>query len=75
VAETVTHVDIIDRLARVEEKIDTLVSKAIDNKGSLEDHDVRIRGLENSRSRFMGIGAGVAALAGVIGGKVSGILP
>lgn len=67
----VTHVAIFERLARVEEKIDTLVDRETNNYAKFEAHELRIRDLENSKSRLLGMGAVIAAIAGMFSSKLA----
>jgi hypothetical protein len=67
----VDHVTIIERLARVEEKLDHALTFMIDNRSRLDAHDGRIRSLENQGSRLMGMGALVATVAGLFGSQIA----
>lgn len=58
---------VIERLTRVEEKIDNFITRAIDQAARHDDHESRIRGLEGSSSRMLGIGAVLALIAGTAG--------
>lgn len=61
---------IIERLARVEEKIDNLLVRALDQSGRMDDHENRIRSLEGGTARLLGIGSVLAFVAGIAGPKL-----
>ena len=50
------YVDVIDRLARIEEKLDVV-----------KDHETRLRSLETSTSKLLGVGIITSILAGIAG--------
>ena len=56
--------NIIERLTRMEEKQDHLLEKITGSTTQLDGHEVRLRSLETSGSRMLGMGAVVAAVAG-----------
>lgn len=57
-----------ERLARMEEKIDSILFRITSSEGHYEAHEKRIRGLEGNNSRLIGMGA-VAALGATILGS------
>lgn len=61
---------VIERLTRMEEKQDHLLEKLESFNTKSEDHDQRIRGLENSRARAAGIMAVLAGISGITGAQV-----
>lgn len=61
---------VIERLTRVEEKIDNLLDKAGHTNTRLEDHESRLRVLEQSGAKILGIGATIAALSGIAGSRL-----
>ena len=68
------NIQIIERLTRVEEKIDNFLTHAADHASRHSDHETRIRHLEGSSSRLLGIGAVVALIAGTTGPRLLDIL-
>lgn len=58
--------DIRERLARMEEKVNSLSSRAEDGKKKDEDHERRIRSLEMSKAGAIGWAAGAGTVAGGI---------
>lgn len=65
---------VIERLTRVEEKIDNFITRAIDQAARHDDHEARIRVIENSSSRLLGMGAVVALVAGTAGPRLLDVL-
>lgn len=61
---------VIERLTRVEEKLDALLDRATLAATHTADHDVRIRSLENANSRMLGIAAVLATLTGIGGSAI-----
>lgn len=63
-------INIIERLARVEEKIDSLIDNS---KAALvrdNDHEMRIRSLESHGAKMIGIGTILAMITGIVGTRV-----
>lgn len=65
---------VIERLTRVEEKIDNFITRAIDQAVRHDDHEARIRVIEGNTSRMLGIGAVVALIAGSAGPRLLDVL-
>lgn len=65
---------VIERLTRVEEKIDNFITRAIDQAARHDDHEARIRVIESSSSRLLGMGAVVALVAGTAGPRLLDVL-
>lgn len=64
---TSTNTLVIERLARVEEKIDNFLMRMMDQHDRLDDHDVRLRSLEAGNSKLLGIAAVIVMLVAVFG--------
>jgi hypothetical protein len=62
-----TDTQIIERLVRVEEKLDAFLSTTTSTSVRLDSHDSRIRSLETSGARMLGMGAVIAAITGIGG--------
>lgn len=62
---------VIERLTRVEEKLDALLDRTTDAAARTTDHDVRIRNLEAASSRILGMGTVIALLAGIGGSYIT----
>ncbi|GEM_PF-4239633 len=61
---------VIERLTRVEEKIDNVLDKVGITHSRIEDHESRLRVLELSGAKLLGIGAAIAALSGIAGSRL-----
>jgi hypothetical protein len=68
------HIVVIERLTRVEEKLDHLLDRTISHNTRSDAHEGRIRSLETSGAKMLGVSTAVAALAGLAGSKVFDIL-
>lgn len=64
------HVVIIERLTRVEEKLDSLLDKTSSTHSRLDEHDTRLRTLETSGAKLFGMGTVIAGLAGIAGSQL-----
>jgi hypothetical protein len=64
------HVVIIERLTRVEEKLDSLLDKTSTTHTRLDAHEDRIRSLETSGAKLFGMGAAGSLIAGVAGTQI-----
>lgn len=64
---------IIERLARVEEKIDSLLDRTIYTGTRVDDHETRIRLLEQSGAKILGMGTIIAAISGIAGTRIMDI--
>lgn len=64
------HVVIIERLTRVEEKLDSLIDKTTSTHTRLDEHETRIRSLETSGAKLFGMGAIGSLIAGVAGTQI-----
>lgn len=58
---------IIERLTRVEEKIDNFLLRMLDQADRSDDHEARIRALESDRQRLLGVSSLVVLLISVFG--------
>lgn len=58
---------IIERLTRVEEKIDNFLLRMLDQADRSDDHEARIRALEGDRQRLLGVSSLVVLLISVFG--------
>jgi len=67
---TDNNTQIIERLARIEEKQDALLYRSEQNDLRIADLDVRVRALESGNSKLLGMGALVAFVASIGGGKL-----
>jgi len=61
------EVQIIERLARVEEKIDHFIDRMIYSHERHNDHEGRIRLLESGSNRMTGISATIVFIVSVFG--------
>ena len=64
------YTQVIERLARMEEKQDHLLDKIIGHTDRQDGHEQRIRNLETSGARMLGMGAVIATFAGLAGSRV-----
>jgi hypothetical protein len=64
------NIVVIERLTRVEEKLDNALTYMLDNRNRIDGHEPRIRALETSGAKLFGMGAVVSLLAGVAGSQV-----
>jgi hypothetical protein len=60
-------ISVIERLTRIEEKQDSILDHMTLARSTADDHETRIRVLEKSGARMLGMGAVVAALSGILG--------
>lgn len=58
---------IIERLTRVEEKIDNFLMRMLDQSDRSDDHETRIRALEADRQRLLGIASLAVLIISVFG--------
>lgn len=56
---------IVERLIRVEEKLDAFLFRSAADSALLATHDARIRQLENSGAKLLGMASVVAVFAGL----------
>ncbi|MFC0686475.1 hypothetical protein [Novosphingobium clariflavum] len=56
---------IIERLTRVEEKIDNFLDRVAHSHTRMDDHESRIRALEKSGAKLLGMGTLLAAASGI----------
>jgi hypothetical protein len=61
---------IIERLTRVEEKIDNFLMRMLDQADRSDDHETRIRALESDRHRLVGIASFAVFIISVFGAVV-----
>lgn len=69
-----TETLIIERLTRVEEKIDNFIMRMMDQHDRIDDHEERLRSLEAGSSRLIGIGAALMVVISIVGPKISALL-
>lgn len=58
---------IIERLTRVEEKIDTFLMKMLDQHEAIDDHEARLRVLESGSNKVYGIASIIVLIISVCG--------
>jgi hypothetical protein len=58
---------VIERLTRVEEKLDAFFIRATEATNRTSDHEGRIRSLEHGSSKMLGIGAILSLIVGAAG--------
>lgn len=56
----------VERLVRLETKLDVVLDNQAFFRASFEKHDERIKHLENTRSHFIGFAAAVGAVVGFL---------
>jgi hypothetical protein len=66
--------DILTRLARMEEKLDSYLFRQVSTEDRLVDHDKRLRQVENGTAKIFAVGAFGAAVAGILINLVPGFL-
>ncbi len=64
----------VERLVRLETKLDIVLDNQSSFRIMFEKHDERIKGLENYRSWFVGISAAVGAVVTVLFSNVKHII-
>lgn len=60
------HNHIAIQLARLEEKLDSFLFRTSATEARLTDHDARLRAVENSSAKIVGIGAGLAFIVSMV---------
>lgn len=63
-------IQIIERLTRVEEKIDSMLERTGSTITRVDDHETRLRLLEQSGAKLLGMGTIIAALSGIAGSRI-----
>lgn len=70
-----THdTQIIERLARVEEKIDNFLTRVMDQVDRSNDHEGRIRKLEAGNQHLLGVGAVIVIILTVLGSNLASMI-
>jgi hypothetical protein len=64
-----TDIQIIERLARIEEKFDAFVDRADHAVTRTDDHEKRIRTLESGRYQLLGMGSILAVITSLVGSR------
>ena len=62
----IENTEIVTRLTRLEEKLDAFLFRTTTIEGRINDHDTRLRSLETSSAKMLGLGAGAAAIVSMI---------
>ena len=65
---------VIERLTRVETKIDNFLMSMADQHERIDDHETRLRGLEAGSSRLLGMGILLATLGSIAGSRLLSLL-